>query len=160
MGPGLRSGQGFHHQNDVGVCDDQAPWTILSRRALQARAAREDAGDDDVVVGDPGLDQISHRERTAGKPGEDVRLTHILPRLDCGRRPRDPQDLSRHRGCAYDDNLIPGVMSGTSTVAGTSARSCSGVPVNTGNVPKWPAITCLIPSSRTACAAWRGPIVK
>ena len=54
----------------------------------------------------------------------------------------------------------PGSSCSIVTSLGTSARSSSGVPVRTLNVPQWHGTMRFTPSSSTATAASFGPIVK
>src|SRR5207247_2860949 len=64
-------------------------------------------------------------------------------------------------GCDPQLAVSPGFNSSTFTPCGwTSSRSCAGVPVTAGNVPKCIGTTCRTPSSSQALAACSGPIVN
>src|SRR5438105_2331706 len=59
----------------------------------------------------------------------------------------------------HSSTVPPGSTSTISTPAGACSRNASGVPVSAGNVPQWHGTQRLAPSSSSARAASRGPIV-
>ena len=135
MRPRLGPGERLDDEEDVGVRHHDAARTVRPGRALELGRPRQDRGDDEVVAGGAQLDPVADDERPAGETGRDPRLTRGRAHLHRGGRSRDPKH-PRRVGGRHSYRRIPGVMSGTSTVAGTSARSASGVPASTGKVPK------------------------
>lgn len=82
---------------------------------------------------------------------------------DCGACPHEEWTPARMPGLSQPLRLSPGAQGCTVTSrsprASSSARSWSGVPARSGNVPQWMGATASTPSSSTASAASRGPIV-
>ncbi len=91
--------------------------------------------------------------RDEGTNGEKPRR-HRDPPLAPGEVAAD----DRERGRPQSSIVWPGATSRIST-PGASDRSVSGVPVRAGKVPKWQGRQRATPSSSSAAAASRGPIV-